>query len=231
MNRMIKGMLCGVMGLGAAASSGCMHGGDKGSVYECVADPCWPDRYASQARERQVAQFEPQVMNGHILDQTIWNMHFDAGSDRINAAGMDKLDQLARRRPAPDPVIYLQTTRDIPYDAEKPSDYVTKRGDLDSKRVVAIQKYMSSTLSGRSPSTINVEIHDPAYPGINGAAPRLVVPSPKQRISIGAVGGPVSTPGGSGAGVGAYGAPIPSSGPGGAPTGTPGAGGSSAPGM
>ena len=74
-----------------------------------------------------VATFQPQVENGHILDQTLWNTHFEYGTDKLNGAGMDKLDQLARRRPPPDPLLFLQTARDIGYDAEKPGDYAAKR--------------------------------------------------------------------------------------------------------
>src|SRR6187431_2330039 len=114
MNRTIKAVVCGVAGLGAV---GCHHGDKEHSSH---GDPCWPERYASQARALTVANFEPQVTNGHILDLTVWNAHFETGTDKLNAAGMDKLDQLARRRPAPDPVVYLQTTRDIGYDAGKP---------------------------------------------------------------------------------------------------------------
>ena len=224
MNRLIKGMLCGVIGLGGVASTGCMHGGgDKGEIYPRFADPCWPERYASQARELKVAAFEPQVANGHVLDQTIWNSHFETGTDKINAAGLDKLDQLARRRPSPDPVIYLQTTRDIAYDADKASDYSAKRTDLDTKRVAAIQKYLGASLTGR-PSTFSVQIHDPSQPGIEGAAPRIISPSPRVRAGAGAgaQGAGGQNPGGQNpAGQGGGGASIGGSGLGGSSMGGP----------
>lgn len=202
MNRMIKGMLCGVIGLGGVASSGCMHGkGDREEIYPKVADPCWPERYASQARELQVASFAPQVSNGQVLDLTIWNAHFETGGDKLNAAGLDKLDQLARRRPSPEPVIYLQTTRDIAYDADKASEYAAKRTELDTKRVAAIQKYLGASLTGR-PATFNVQIHDPSYPGIDGASPRIISPSPRQRAGGGAGAGAPVGGGGQGASMG-----------------------------
>src|SRR5262249_39285252 len=150
-------------------------------------DPCWPDRYANEARAETVACFTPQVENGQVLDQTIWNQHFDYGTDRLNGAGMDKLDQLARRRPHPDTRLFLQTARDIPYDAEKPNDYAMKRNDLDTKRIATMQKYLAATLTGR-PVTFDIQVHDPAYPGIDGAAPRLVIPTPQSRVG----GGPGS---------------------------------------
>lgn len=146
-------------------------------------DPCWPDRYANEARQLTVASFQPQVDNGHILDQTIWNLHFEYASDKLNGAGMDKLDQLSRRRPTPDVHIFLQTTRDIAYDAEKPADYAAKRIELDTRRVAAVQKYLKATLTGRE-LTFDVQIHDPAYPGIDvnpGVAPRVYIPTPQDR--------------------------------------------------
>lgn len=146
-------------------------------------DPCWPDRYANEARQLTVAAFQPQVENGHILDHTIWNLHFEYGSDQMNGAGMDKLDQLARRRPMPDVHLFLQTTRDIAYDPEKPADHAAKRIDLDNKRVAAVQKYLKATLTGRE-LTFDIQIHDRAYPGIDvtpGIGPRVYIPTPQDR--------------------------------------------------
>lgn len=181
MKKLVNGIACGLLSLGGLASSGCVHH-DK-DVYSKVADPCWPDRYAAESRQRVISQFEPQVANGHVLDQTIWNIHFEQGSEKLNSAGMDKLDQLARRRPSPDPIIYMQTSRDIAYDSDKPANYVTKRTDLDTKRVQAIQKYLEASLTGRA-ATFNVQVHDPAYPGIEGAAPRLINPAPLMRPGV-----------------------------------------------
>jgi hypothetical protein len=183
--------------LGAALASGCGHTGEK---YNDLADQCWPERYAQESRKLVHANIEPQVQNGHILDQTIWNEHFDRGSEKLNASGMDKLDQLARRRPAPDTKIFLQTTRDLNYDAAKAEEYVTKRSELDGKRIAAIQKYLNTTTSGRGLS-FEVAVHDPSVPGIDGAAPRLVVPNPRTRAGLGA------GTGGTGAANGQGGAP------------------------
>lgn len=198
-----------VLAGGAALAAGCHTDGQSKH-----GDPCWPDRYANESRAAVVANFQPQVENGHVLDQTVWNTHFEPGTDRLNGAGMDKLDQIARRRPHPDQRVFLQTTRDIGYDAGKPEDYAARRQELDTKRVTAVQKYLSATLTGRQVS-FDVQIHDPAVPGIEGAAPRVIIPTPQQRaqgpvsvpagvISPGAGGGPASgTSGDSGSGSGA----------------------------
>src|SRR4051812_11670138 len=101
MSKMSK-LLSGAVLAGGVMATGCHHGG----THETHGDPCWPDRYSNEARKLQVASFEPQVLNGHILDQTVWNFHFVGGTDRLSQAGTEKLDQLARRRPAPDTRIY-----------------------------------------------------------------------------------------------------------------------------
>ena len=175
-------------------------------------DPCWPDRYTNEARKLHHAYFEPQVMNGHILDQTIWNEHFERGTEKLTLGGQDKLDQLARRRPAPDGRIFLQTTRDIGFEATKPEEYITKRNEIDSKRVAAIQQYLNSSMAGRN-SQFDIQIHDPAPPGIAGAEPRVIIPSPRTRAT------------GTGTGAGAAGA----AGPGGASGAPPAASGSGTP--
>jgi hypothetical protein len=162
---------------GAALAAGCHSDGEHWSHY----DPCWPDRYSNESRAAVVANFQPQVENGQVLDQTVWNTHFEYGTDKLNGAGMDKLDQIARRRPHPDPRVFLQTARDMPYDAGKPEEYAAKRQELDTRRVAAVQKYLSATLTGR-PATFDIQVHDPAVPGIEGAAPRVVVPTPQSRV-------------------------------------------------
>lgn len=166
-----------VLAGGVALAAGCAHG-----------DPCWPDRYANEARAAVVANFQPQVENGQVLDQTLWNQHFAYGTDRLNGAGMDKLDQVARRRPQPDPRLFLQTARDIPFDPARPDEYAARRAELDTRRTAAVQKYLAATLTGR-PAPFDIQIHDPAYPGIDGAAPRVIIPPPAARVGTAVIPG------------------------------------------
>src|SRR5262249_17343864 len=86
-------------------------------------DPCYPERYVYTARKEVTAAFAPQVQNGRVLDQTIWNFYFDQASDRLNAGGMDCLDTLIRRRPSPDPRIFLATARDLSFDPLNPDRF------------------------------------------------------------------------------------------------------------
>src|SRR5438874_9178067 len=115
---------------GGLASGGCCH-------YRDVVDPCWPERYSCEARHEVLASFAPQVANGHILDQTIWNYQFEPGTDRLTPGGMDALDVLIRRRPQPDTRIFLQTARDpeLVFDPNNPDKFVEGRRDLDNRRI------------------------------------------------------------------------------------------------
>src|SRR5262245_9321652 len=69
-------VLCGV-GL-LATVQGC-H-----SYYDLV-DPCYPQRYWYTSRQAVNEAFAPQVQNGHILDQTIYNWMFEPESDKLTA--------------------------------------------------------------------------------------------------------------------------------------------------
>jgi hypothetical protein len=163
-----------VAGLGglAAAGGGC-------NAYREVVDPCYPARYEYMARREIDESFTPQVNNGHVLDQTVWNYHFEKkfeenpktkvvvgyGTADLTPGGLEHLAYLARRRPHPDPIIYLQTAQDIPYDPDHPEQFVENRRRLDEARIVAIQKYLSAQTAGRDVA-FQIAIHDPADPGI-----------------------------------------------------------------
>jgi hypothetical protein len=154
--------VCGASLLGVAG--GCYH-------YRDLVDPCYPERYNYMARQEVHAALTPQVHNGHVLDQTIWNYHFEydatkqMGTDKLTPGGMDDLAELARRRPVPDPMLYLQTAHDIPYDPAAPEKFAQLRADLDSRRIQAIQKYLGAETAGRNLS-FQVAVHDPAEPGM-----------------------------------------------------------------
>src|SRR5262249_8143750 len=101
-----------------------------------LADPCWPERYAYQARQEVYAASGPQVRNGHVLDQTVWNFHFETGSDKLHPAGIEHLNYLIRRRPHADTAIFVQTAGpgDVAYDPASPEKFVERRADLDVRR-------------------------------------------------------------------------------------------------
>jgi hypothetical protein len=147
------------------AATGCYSWGD-------ICDPCYPQRYEFAARQEVKQAFAPQVLNGHILDQTVWNYHFEPGSATLTPAGLEHLAYLARRRPCPDPNIYLQVAQDISYDPNKFADFVEARNTLDTKRAQAIQDFLTAETSGRN-LTFNVVRHDPPEDGMS-AVPQAV---------------------------------------------------------
>jgi hypothetical protein len=158
---------------GACVTGACgPHGANGRASGKCddLYDRCWPERYNTLAQRSVNQAFAPQVMNGHILDQTVWNQHFDEASDKLNPAGIAHLQYLARRRPCPDTTIYLATSLDLKYDPAFPERYSGARQELDTARVVAIQKYLTA-LNGGRPVEYVVKIHDPADPAIAGQGP------------------------------------------------------------
>jgi hypothetical protein len=142
------------VGGGLAAAGGCY-------TYPDLVDPCYPDRYNFAARQEVAASFAPQMANGHVLDQTVWNYHFEEGTDRLTPGGLEHLAYLARRRPSPDPHLFLQTAQDLHYDPDAPDQFVKARVDLDQKRKIAVEKYLATQTAGR-PVVFEVSIHDPA---------------------------------------------------------------------
>src|SRR5437868_3615472 len=125
-----------------------------------VIDPCYPERYEYAARVETNAAFAPQVHNGHVLDQTVWNTDFEPGSDKLTPGGIAHLARLARRRPCPDPVIYLATAQDIPYDQAAPQQLVEQRARLDVRRIQAIQTYLTVQAASH-PAPFQVVVNDP----------------------------------------------------------------------
>jgi hypothetical protein len=137
-----------------ATGSGC-HA-FKAALY----DPCYPERYWHSSRELVRGHFVPQVNNGHILDQTVWNYHFEPGKAALTNGGMEHLAYLARRRPCPDQTIYLQVAQDITYDPAAPEQFVEERNQLDAERIQSIQNYLQAQTAGRS-VVFHVVRHDP----------------------------------------------------------------------
>src|SRR5438876_1161430 len=94
-----KGVTAACLTGGLAVAGGC-------DTYRNLVDPCYPERYEYAARQEVQAAFAPQVYNGHVLDQTVWNYHFEPGEAKLTKGGQEHLVYLARRRPCPDGTIY-----------------------------------------------------------------------------------------------------------------------------
>jgi hypothetical protein len=134
-------------------------------TYRNFVDPCYPQRYEYAAREEVIGALSPQVYNGHVLDQTVWNYQFEPGTDKLTVGGMDHLAYLARRRPTPDACVYVQTAQDVLYDPAAPEKFNDARIGLDNRRVQAVQNYLSALTAGRH-LTFEVTVHDPSEVGM-----------------------------------------------------------------
>jgi hypothetical protein len=161
---------------GLAVAVGC-------SSYHDVCDPCYPDRYNAVARQEVTAALAPQVRNGHVLDQTIYSTEFDPGTDQLTPAGMEHLAYLARRRPAPDPVIFVQTAQDVPYDGAAPEKFVDGRRQLDLARAASVKKYLMA-LTADQGLTFTVMVHNPPDVGISAIHDNVAV----QQLELSAQG-------------------------------------------
>lgn len=150
----------------------CMTGGLLISVgccphYSDLVDPCWPERYRAMARKEVHEGLDTEVQNGHILDQTVWNNHFEQGTAKLTPGGLDHLQYLVRRRPCPDTTLYLQTALDVSYDPNAPDRYVEMRNTLNSERVASVERFVKAEAAGRNLG-FNVVVHDPAVVDLPG---------------------------------------------------------------
>jgi hypothetical protein len=190
-----NGGACGDVNGGGYGHGG--HGGLCPTAYDLTGrnnkelyDRCWPERYTALARREVNLAFTPQVQNGHVLDQTVWNHYFEPGTDRLNPLGQSQLQYISRRRPVPDTTVYLATANDLPYDQACPERYAGARQELDTLRVASVQKYLTAVNAGR-PTCYQVLVHDPGDVTIHAAAGATVVPLMYGRIR----GGLATAPG------------------------------------
>jgi hypothetical protein len=161
MKGLITKVLAAACGTGLLALAGC---NGTGCSYDNLVDPCYPQRYEAMSKREVNEAMAPQMMNGHTLDQSVWDDQFEAGTDKLTYGGMEHLKYLARRRPQADPVIFLQAAQDVAYDPAKPDAYAKARAELTNKRQVAIQTFLSA-YTDAAPVPFRVVIHDAPVPG------------------------------------------------------------------
>ncbi len=184
----------------ACGSAGCC-------LYRDLVDVSYPERHEYEARQSVNAALTTQAQNGHIVDQTIWNIYFDPGSDRLTPAGMRQLAALGRRRPAPDTVVYLQTANDVEIDPTNPEAMVEAREKLDSARQKATQRF----LMAQTGLAFEVVLpHDPPVPSLFGQEAVSII-----RDISGSARGTLTAAPGAGAGGGGGAAPAGGGAPGG----------------
>jgi hypothetical protein len=209
---------CGPAGCatGACAGGGKAHKANTGldlnghNNYE-MYDRCWFQRYAGLAHRAVNRSLTPQVQNGHVLDQTVWNHMFEPGTDVLNPLGQAHLQYISRRRPEVDRTVYLASAMDLQYDPACPERYAGARQELDSLRVAALQKFLVGLNAGRC-SDFQILVHDPADPSIStygaGISVQLMYARYRGGLATGAGGaggaaGPTGSVGGFAGGGGA----------------------------
>ncbi len=146
--------------------AGCYH-------YRNLVDSCWPERHNAQARQSIRDMSNAQANQGHELGQTIFNWHFEqtdkgAPSARLNAAGIEVLKSISRRKPYPDTQLYLQNAQDIFYTQGANADEVIrKRDQMNSDRKKAIADFLRTQTAVLGGSGYQIAVRDVATPGIN----------------------------------------------------------------
>jgi hypothetical protein len=184
---------CGTCG---TAGGPCGIGPGPNVSNQELYDPCWYERYGSTARRAVNHATAPQVLNGHVLDQTVWNHDFEAGTDKLTPGGLAHLQVISRRRPCSDPSVYIAFAHDLPYDPACPERYAGAVQELNTLRASAVHKYLAALNVGRA-QEFTVLVHDPADPGV--AAPGIAN-SVQQLYARHRGGLPTQAGGGGGAG-------------------------------
>ncbi len=204
--------------LGGVASMGCTGGPGVQSRYQRIVDPCQQERYKVSARDNVLQPFDAMANNANVLDVTLWNTNFEPGKETLNASGLVKIDYIARRLPSPVGKVWIQTARDLPYDAANPQKLIDARMDLDAKRSQSVLAYLSAQPNGTA-MHYEVQAHDATNPAMYAAGPTNAFRSLTAQYGASAGGA-----GGGGAIVGAGGGVAP-----GTPTGGTGSGGPTPP--
>ena len=170
MLKSVRAASVAVLLLGGVASMGCTGGPGIQSRYQKIVDPCQHERYKVQARDNVLQPFDAMANNAAVLDMTLWNTNFEPGKEAINASGMKKIDYIARRLPSPPGKVWIQTARDLPYDAANPDKLMTARSILDAKRSQTVLAYLAVQPNG---STLHYEVqaHDATPPAMDANGP------------------------------------------------------------
>ena len=143
--------------------------------YRDVVDPYYPKRYNVDARNSVRTALAPQVSNGNVLDQTVWDFHFETGKPEINAMGKDHLKRLARRRPAAQEVIFLQVSQNL--------DENANNKELNKVRSENIKAYMTKISQDKVHPEFQVVLHDPAEVSGSGIEAARIINGKQSGVS------------------------------------------------
>ena len=169
MKKFVRAASIAALVVGGAVSLGCQGPGVQ-ARYSKIVDPCQQERYKASARDNVIQPFDAMANNANNLDVTLWNHHFDAGKETLNSAGYKKIDYIARRLPEPASKVWIQTARDLAYDAANPQKLVNARTELDAKRCQAVLAYLAAQPNGQM-MHYDVQAHDAVDPAMPAQGP------------------------------------------------------------
>lgn len=136
----------------------------------------WPNYYTAQARHSVFRPLMDQAHNGLILDQTLWNYHWDLEApEELHRMGMAQLDRLAKRHiyHCEGPLrLHLQVSHDVRYDPQDRRKVQEKRVELTRKRLEAVVAYMTTTYPSIA---FTISVHDPRTVGMSGQEAHIPV--------------------------------------------------------
>jgi hypothetical protein len=175
MTRTLRAAVAVLVTAGGVLSVGCCGGPGLQARYQDLnSNNSWPERNSYLARQPVLHAFETQANNAKSVNDVILNAFFENGTATLNPVGRDKLDQLARRMPAADPLVYLQSAHDVVYDEKAPEKTVAARADLDARRAKAVLAYLDTRVAAKNTpfSVLPIDIQDPST---NSAGPAAAV--------------------------------------------------------
>src|SRR3990170_35153 len=100
--RCVKVLSCAALTAALALAVGC----------KLLPDNEWPEPYTSIAKEEVRAPIDIQVANARVVEQTLWDYHFEPNSERLNSTGRQRLRWIAPQAQDTYPVIYVAAIDD-----------------------------------------------------------------------------------------------------------------------
>ncbi len=189
MTRTLRAAAAFLMTASGMMAVGCTGGpGLQARFQDVNNNNSWPERYNYQTRQAVLYPFEVQTNNAVAADGVILNAFFDDGTDKLNGVGRDKLNQLARKMPAANPTIYLQTANDVAFDEKAPDKAVAARAELDNKRQATVLAYLGTRPATRG-TPFSVTVLDNADTTTQSTGPASAVRGLSNSYRSGVTGG------------------------------------------
>jgi hypothetical protein len=138
-----KRWLAGLLSASLVSLTGCY------GTYNELVDPCYPERWNCEARQAVQSRIAMQSKNGLDIEQTLFNYHFEANSDKISPNGQNLLTRLATRRPQPFREVFVQNSFDAlanvkEFDPAQAAANAQAIRDLNERRRAAVLAFLNS---------------------------------------------------------------------------------------